>query len=197
MSKTLAPPQFRNVRGATPDEIGMTLAEYAAAVPTEQAIVELGVFQARTLLLMAWGAENGLGAHVWGVDAWDLPGNTYAPPFTDAATRQAAHANVDSLGYAEGVTLVNAFSHSTGTFWAGPPVGLLFIDGDHSKEGATRDVVSWAPQMAPGGIIAADDYDHPDWPGVAEALHELVAQGFLEPLEIVHSRLAVTRLAGD
>lgn len=172
----------------------MCLAEFAAWVPASQAIVELGVFCGRTALQMAWGAQQGHGAHVWGFDAWDLPGNLYAPPFTDTATRLLAHKNVSDLGYDQQITLTQAFSRDAAMNWEGPLIGLLFVDADHSAQGARDDVVFWAPELAPSAVIAVDDYGHPDWPGVAEAVDGLVAEGFLEPINIMHERLAVTRL---
>lgn len=194
------PPSFRYVVGATPDEIGFTLADFAKNVPADQEIVELGVYQARTALIMAWGAGEGHGAHVTAIDAWDLLGNVYSPPFTLAETRAAAEHNVRSVGYEDRVMLINAFSHEMAERWRFPgmpqrPIGLLFVDGDHTKEGARRDIEAWAPHLAPGAVIAVDDYGHPDWPGVAEAVDELVTKGFLEPVEVYHDRLAVTRLA--
>ena len=36
-------------------------------------------------------------------------------------------------------------------------VDLLFIDGDHSYEGASRDVSHWLPSLRPGGILVLHD----------------------------------------
>lgn len=193
------PRHFRNVRAATPENVMTALADFATQVPAEQEIVELGVFHGRTALQLAWGASLGHGAHVTAIDPWDLPGNDYGPPFTDADSRTWAHHWVQTLGYADKITLVQGFSHEVANSWefdmgAAKEVGLLFVDGDHTKEGAKLDIVSWAPHLAPGAIIAVDDYGHPDWPGVGEAVDELVAEGVLEPIEIFHDRLAVTRL---
>lgn len=192
------PRHFKNVRAATPEDIMITLADFAVQVPAGQEIVELGVFQGRTALQLAWGASMGHGAHVTAIDPWDLPGNVYSPPFTDAESRTWARHWVDTLGYADKIRLVHAFSQDVAETWDelgdNKPVGLLFVDGDHTKEGAKRDIVSWAPHLAPGARIAVDDYGHPDWPGVGEAVDELVAEGVLEPIEIFHDRLAVTRL---
>ena len=194
------PYQFKAVRGATSDEIALTLADFAKQVSTEHEIVELGVFQARTALIMAWGASQGNGAHVTAIDPWDLPGNVYDPPFTDSETKAYARQNVDSLGYGGRVELVNGFSHEVATMWpepwfsGGKQVGLLFVDGDHTKEGAKRDILSWAPHLVPCARIAVDDYGHPDWPGVGEAVDELVAEGLVEPVKIYHDQLAVTQL---
>lgn len=198
--------EFKEVRGATPDEIGMALADFATVVPADQEIVELGVFQGRTALIMAWGAAQGNGAHVTAIDPWDTEGNVYDPPFTDPGSREWAIYRIRELGYTERISLVQAFSQDVAAEWVtspdligrgGKPVGLLFVDGDHTAEGARRDIETWAPHLAPGAVIAVDDYQHPDWPGVGEALDELVAEGFLAPLEVFHDRLAVTRLTAD
>jgi len=186
--------EFKEVRGATPDEIGMVLADMAKGVPADREIVELGVFQGRTALIMAWGAKQGGGAHVTAIDPWDLEGNVYDPPFTDAGSKAWAEYRIRELGYADRIELTKAFSFEIGADWSGKPVGLLFVDGDHTKEGARTDITTWAPHLAPGAVIAVDDYHHPDWPGVAEAVDELVDEGFLEPITIYHDRLAVTRL---
>lgn len=189
--------ELKEVRGATPDEVGMALADMASTVPADQEIVELGTFQGRTALIMAWGAAQGSGAHVTAIDPWDLEGNVYDPPFTEAESRTWAEYRVRELGYSDRVQLVQAFSQDVAETWSGRPVGLLFVDGDHTKEGARRDIETWAPHLAPGARIAVDDYHHPDWPGVAEAVDELVAEGFLRPVEVFHDRLAVTSLAAE
>jgi predicted O-methyltransferase YrrM len=190
------PPRwFKNVRGATPEDVMVALADFAAQVPGDQEIVELGVFQGRSALQLAWGASQGHGAHVTAVDAWDLEGNTYDAPFTDPDSRVLAHTNIESLGYADKIRLVQNFASDEAARYDGPPVGLLFVDDDHSYAGARRAVEDWAPHLAPGATIAVDDYGHPDWPGVAMAVDDLVNEGVLEPIEIHGERLAVTRLS--
>lgn len=195
VSRLPIPRHFKPVRGATPDEIGVTLADFASTVPPDQAIVELGVFQGRTALLMAWGARQGNKAHVWGIDAWELAGNTYGPPFNEAGSRKWANYHVQSLGYGRDISFVQGFAVEVAGEWTGPAIGLLFVDDDHSQQGARNAITAWAPHLAPGAVIAVDDYGHPDWPGVAWAVDELVTEGFLEPIQIFHDRLAVTKLA--
>jgi predicted O-methyltransferase YrrM len=191
------PRHFKNVRAATPEDVMMALADLASQVPAGLEIVELGVFQGRTALQLAWGAEQGNGNHVTAIDPWDLEGNVYDPPFTDAGSRTQAFLNIESLGYDHKINLVQAFSQDIAEIWVAsenPAVGLLYVDGDHTEEGARRDIEAWAPHLAPGAVIAVDDYGHPDWPGVGRAVDALVAEGFLAPIELYHDRLAVTRL---
>ena len=35
---------------------------------------------------------------------------------------------------------------------------FVYIDGDHSVEGCTRDILAWAPKVKRGGVLAGHDY---------------------------------------
>ena len=52
-----------------------------------------------------------------------------------------------------------------------PPVDLVFIDGDHSYNGVTKDIVAYREKVLPGGIFSGHDIDYP---GVYRAVNELV-----------------------
>lgn len=198
VTKFNVPRRLFKIQSGSPPNVMVALADLASQVPADRAIVELGVFRGATAVMMAWGAGQGQGAHVWGIDAWDLPGNTYGPPFTDPGSRNWARYNVKAQGFASSVTLIHDFSTAAAERWPeigeGRPVGLLFVDADHSYEGARGDVASWTPYLADDAVIAFDDYGHPDWPGVKQAVDEMVGEGILEPVQIFHDRLAVTRL---
>lgn len=203
MNRFPFPASFKQVKAVTPNEIALTLADLAMGVPADQEIVELGVYHGRTTLIMAWGAQQGNGAHVTGIDPWELDGNVYGDEMGDLAGARAwARYWVRGLGYSNKIRLVQAFSHDAAAEWETAPqdlnlrgrIGLLFIDGDHTFEGATRDVRAWAPHLAPGATIAVDDYVNPGYPGVAQAIDALVADGTLEPVTVFHDRLGVTRL---
>lgn len=51
-----------------------------------------------------------------------------------------------------------------------PVIDFLFIDGDHSYEGAKQDFLNYAPLVRPGGIIALHDINPvpPDGPWKTE-----------------------------
>lgn len=48
-------------------------------------------------------------------------------------------------------------SEAVGQWWRHPAC-LAFIDGDHSAEGVTRDIETFAPYIAEGGILCGHDY---------------------------------------
>jgi predicted O-methyltransferase YrrM len=39
---------------------------------------------------------------------------------------------------------------------------LVFVDGDHSKEGCARDLETWWPKIKPGGWMSGHDYLNSD-----------------------------------
>lgn len=51
---------------------------------------------------------------------------------------------------------------------------MVFIDGDHEYEAVCRDIREWRPRLAPGGLLCGHDARSADWPGVDQALAELV-----------------------
>ncbi len=199
------PSRIRNIRGLTSDEALLALADMARLVPSDQAIVELGVYQGKSLLTLAWGATLGNHAHAWGIDPWDLmtePNEDISylgkdfNPYNHEGNRRWAEWHVKSLGYSRSATLVHNFSTDVGYGWEGPPVGLLYVDGDHSYEGVMGDVAAWSPHLAPGATIVFDDYVSGFADTVIRAIEELVTDGTLEPIQLHAGRLAVTRLTG-
>ena len=67
-----------------------------------------------------------------------------------------------------------------------PGVDLLFVDGDHSYEGASADLRRWSPLVRAGGhLVLHDAVDTGGYgnvyPGIARAVDELVATGDFEP----------------
>ncbi len=57
------------------------------------------------------------------------------------------------------------------------PVELLYIDSSHGREETIREVQAWRPVLADGALIVLDDFDHPQYPGVLEAVQQLGLDG--------------------
>jgi predicted O-methyltransferase YrrM len=198
--------QLAQIEGLTPAAVGEHLYGLAARVPADQAVVELGVYKGRTACYLAAGARSGQGARVWAFDPWDLPGHRvpytasvkrrrHRVQFTSKQTRLQAKRNVHRAGLRDRVTLVRGFSVEEGERWAGPPVGLLYVDGDHRYDAVHADFEAWRPHLVDGAVVVFDDYakSHHE---VIEAVDAMVAAGDLELVEVICDRLAVTRLPG-
>ena len=39
---------------------------------------------------------------------------------------------------------------------------FVFVDGDHTEEGVTKDLNNWYPKLKPNGVMAGDDFTIPE-----------------------------------
>ena len=57
------------------------------------------------------------------------------------------------------------------------PVELLYIDSSHEFQETIDEVLAWRDHLAPGALVIFDDYGHPAYPGVEQAVSELGLTG--------------------
>lgn len=189
-----------DLTGLIPNDEGAALVELAAQVPADLAIVEIGSFRGKSTAYLAAGAKAGHGATVYAVDPWDLPGNVYGKHGYNAPiVREQFEEQLRAVKLWSRVTPIQQFSQVAASEWSGPPIGLLFVDGDHDQ--VAEDVEAWMHLLARDHVIALDDLDTPRNPKVREvadvladpaAAGEWLASGGYA-LEVVAERLAVLR----
>jgi hypothetical protein len=68
----------------------------------------------------------------------------------------------------------------------GAPVDLLYIDSSHERAQTIEEVQAWRPVLHPGSVIVLDDYTHPGFPGVRQAVAELGLTGERRGTLFVH-----------
>jgi glycosyltransferase involved in cell wall biosynthesis/ADP-heptose:LPS heptosyltransferase/predicted O-methyltransferase YrrM len=88
-------------------------------------------------------------------------------------------------------TLIDGDSHETlPAFWADPknPISfeLILVDGDHSYEGAKKDLEICFEHLAPGGALVFDDISHHSHPELRPLWEEYKAR-FADYIFIEHS----------
>ena len=93
-------------------------------------------------------------------------------------------------GVVEDVWLINLPSAQAAKAWESP-ISLLWIDGDHSYEGARRDFECFERFVTPDGLVAFDDATEPKL-GPFRVIEEAVAAGRLERIA-VYGKIAVLR----
>lgn len=193
------PEELAGLDTLTPRETLTELYRLAALVPPDEAIVEIGTYRGASACWLAAGARAGLGAHVFTIDPHDLPGQRTTTgrgrgglDFTQTEIREHAEQQIRACGLDGHVTMIRGFSTEVAEEWDGPPVGLLFIDGDHREAPARRDLRSWQPHLSREAVIAWDDHA-PSHPGVPAAVAGLVNRRIITPPD-VRGRLAITGL---
>ena len=105
------------------------------------------------------------------------------------ADRQRTVVSYDPVDRAERqlyLRLVDAQTRERVTFVPAPgaegprdaePVDLLYVDSLHQRNETIREFEAWRPVLRDGALVLFDDFSHPGYPGVHEAVHELGLEG--------------------
>lgn len=78
-------------------------------------------------------------------------------PHIDPKQRDAYYATLERHGLADWVEPRVAFSHDVAESFDEGPVGMVWIDGDHSYRGVKEDFEDWFPRLECGGWYAMHD----------------------------------------
>jgi len=154
-----------SVQGWMSDRELLWLAERAREYDT---IVEFGSLMGRSTRALADNIKES--GTIWAVDPWagdyyQVDGdvlrmvNTYCYP--------QFYENLKDHIDCGRVIPTRGFSYS---FKLPFVVDMVFIDGDHRYETVLKDIDKTLELVRPGGMICGHDWDHPNWPGVRQAV---------------------------
>lgn len=131
------------------------LAAFAAQVPADQEIVELGSWAGGSAAWLCGGSGDGHGAHITCIDPW--ADWIDPPPEQDIVLGADALARFLDITDPRCTTALRALSSTVAPMWT-KPIGMLFIDALHTYEGCAGDLADWTPYVAPGGVLVVHDY---------------------------------------
>lgn len=179
-------------KGFLDDEEGLRLHDLARDHAHLGPILEVGSYCGKSSVYLGAGAKLSGGRlicvdHHRGSEEHQ-PGEEYHDP----DLIDAVDGTIDSLPYLrrtlhqagldDTAVLIVAPSVVAAQLWSAP-LGMVFIDGGHSQATADADYESWAPHLAPGGVLAIHDL-FPD-----------PTKGGQAPIEIYQRALASGRFA--
>lgn len=130
------------------------LAEQAKAMRN---VVEVGCLRGRSSLALATACKG----TVYCIDPFDDEGGHCEPAF------------MENVGYRANVRAVKGHSPAAGK-QIRARIDMVYIDGDHSREGIEADIAYWLPRARK--LICGHDYvDHPDagYPDVKAVVDEV------------------------
>jgi len=168
-------PTFAETVGAVAGPISLREADLLrdlASRVRRGVIVEIGSYQGRSTVALTYGTRQGHDRPVFAID----PHESFAGPFGGnfgPQSRRAFYQTMLTTGYWENVRLINLPSVWAAQGWQ-HPVGLLWIDGDHSYEGVRADYTYWEPHLLPGARLVLDDTNRG---GPKQLLEELLDSG--------------------
>lgn len=198
MTVTQPPPSLAmlaRLDGLITPAVGDLLYQQAARVPAGQAIVEIGAWRGQSSCFLAAGARAGSAPPVFSVDLWD--GDPGWCRHCEQATIDEWDYQVTYAGLRDWVQPARGHSVDIAAVYDGPPIGLLYVDGDHHHDAVVADVVAWLPHLDPACTIVFDDYLETINPGVATAIDQLRTARVLDPAIGVVARCAVATLAAQ
>jgi len=130
----------------------------AALAPASGKNLEIGSFKGRSTVGIAFVTrELGLGPVV-AVDPHTSPASTDPDLRRSGQTTSYDDfvANLKSAGVFDRVEIKRAFSYDLAREWK-DPIRFLWIDGDHTYEGAKADLEMFKPFLVDGAIVAMHD----------------------------------------
>jgi predicted O-methyltransferase YrrM len=150
--------QVADVEGwMSPDQAERLFRAASCTRPGDQ-VVEIGSFQGRSTVVLAYGAPDAV--PVVAIDPH--AGNDRGPQEIDGFVTEAAgdherfEANLERAGVRHRVRHVRAFSNEAHADVDGA-IAVLYIDGAHRYAPALADIRDWGARVAPGGTMLIHD----------------------------------------
>ncbi len=155
-----------SVKGFMPASEGAELYRAVSLAPPALPCLEIGSYCGKSTIYLGAACQRS-GRVLFAVDHHagseeHQPGEGYFDPELATADGQgvdtfgAFRRTVRAAALDDTVVPIVAPSAVAARAWA-TPLGLLFIDGGHSRAAAQTDYAGWVPKLAPGGILLIHD----------------------------------------
>ena len=184
--------RWRGVHGWSSVQHGQWLFEAARTLQADGDVVEIGSFYGRSTICLALGTKIYGTGKVYAVDT-HTGGVSLSKQYPQASKAMASLGpflrNLVRFGIEDIVVPVVLSSRQAVKLWSDKPIRLLFIDGWHSYEECSHDILQWGQMISPSGAIAIHDFH---WDDVRKAVSDYVPKlaGFGE-IELPDPKMAV------
>ncbi|HXE82581.1 MAG TPA: class I SAM-dependent methyltransferase [Gemmatimonadales bacterium] len=151
--------RIRAAPGFLTEREGRFLALVAAATPAQGTILEIGSYKGKSTVGLASIAQRyGLGPVV-AVDPHSAPAVTDYGHGTAQSSWDDFRATLRAAGVEGSVEAHRAYSRDLARAWT-RPIRFLWIDGDHTYNGAKEDIDLFGGHLVPHAIVAFHDVLH-------------------------------------
>jgi predicted O-methyltransferase YrrM len=160
---------------------------YHLALATEAgAVVEVGSYLGRSTVVLARAAADRGRGPVVAVDPHqgELGVANTKPRDTKAEFLQ----NLERAGVGSHVRMMQMTAAEAASRWDGDGVGLLFVDGLHTREAVLEDTRGWVPFLMPDACVVFDDFLSSK--GVRTAVRELRSDGSVRGSGLIVGKMA-------
>ncbi|MFC6081563.1 class I SAM-dependent methyltransferase [Sphaerisporangium aureirubrum] len=193
-------------KGFMPKPEGLALYQTAHAYGTRGPICEIGTYCGKSAVYLGAAARE-TGTVVFTVDHHRgseeiQPGWAHHDPtlmdlrFGKMDSLPFFRSTIAAAGLEDTVIAVVGRSEIVARYW-NTPLAMLFIDGAHSEEPATKDYEGWSPHVMPGGALVFHDI-YPDpakgGQGPYRVYQRALASGSFEEVRVEGSLRVLERL---
>jgi predicted O-methyltransferase YrrM len=173
--------EAKTVEGYLSEKDIRFLALLAACPTTAGEILEIGSFKGKSTIILAKAAALAGRPRVVAIDPFVHPGLAGGN-----ASRQQLDQNLQGHGVAEQVEFHQEYSALVAKTWT-RPLRLLWIDGDHSYQGAKSDFDCFARFLADGAIVAMHDVLHAEEGPIRVILEDVLLSRHFGPAGVCGS----------
>jgi MMP 1-O-methyltransferase len=200
----------RRAMGFMPDDEGLALHRAGLDAARVGPLLEIGSYCGKSAVYLGAAARD-KGTVLFTVDhhrgseenqaGWEHHDPALVDPETGRMdTLPRFRRTIETAGLEGTVIAIVGDSPTVAKYWR-TPLGLVFIDGGHGEQPAHIDYESWAPHVAPDGLLAIHDV-FPDPADGGRPPYEiyrraLASGAFVEPPESGAGSLRVLRRFGD
>jgi MMP 1-O-methyltransferase len=178
--------ETRKVPGHLVENETRFLGLLAACVPGKGTIVEIGSFKGRSTVMLAKVASHYGSSPVVAIDPHNSPILLDHQADPEASSYRDFVDSMRAAGVSNHVEPHRAYSTDVASSW-NRPIRLLWIDGDHSYEGAKKDLDGFFPHLVPGGVVAFHDALN-EFPGpIRVFVEDVLGSDRFGPAGFVHS----------
>ena len=171
-------------------------AQYLAFLASQtkgNAIVEIGSWRGKSAVALAAGAckqESSKPVMVYCIDPHSPFKGVYGGNF-GSADRKHFYQTMLQAECTANVALVNLPSLQAAKGWS-VPIGMLFIDGDHTEASVQKDIDAWLPHVVENGFVVFDDAKDKNI-GPYHVVERMIANGSLKFSDDVGKTITLTK----
>lgn len=141
-------------------------------------VVEIGSWQGRSTAFLATAVKESKNGNFYAID--HFKGNFGKEELYEVDgklnnLKENFNANIKKLGLYETVNLLDMINYEAAKKLKNNIIRFLFIDGDHTEYGVTKDIELFFPMLKKGSIVVFDDY-FDGFPGLINAVDEAITK---------------------
>ena len=161
-------PKAQNMEGHLTRLEGIALRDIARRYASNGIIVEIGSYLGKSSNYLAGALTKG--GHLYCIDPWFGEGG-WIKGKTGKETDTYNQFLSNMKSWTGKFTALRGYSTDVVKNWT-QQIDLLWIDGDHTYEGCSSDIMLWYPFLKKDGWICLHDYDNPF--GVKQAVQDIL-----------------------